>query len=161
MGAILRAAWHCSRSAGFPMGPPIFNQRLPKYDQRQKGRKHQRCEHHLNDRETGRVFSKKPNRNKTASTQEPVSGPSEPIKHISFRRLLSSTNFILEVRFSTRNAISLLVGKQSKHSRNYRQSNQSTDDECYNRMSTRLELFRSRALLRRSDAQPKGEIAHY
>ena len=67
---------------------------------------------------------------------------------------------ILEVRCSTRSAISLLVGEQSKHSRNYRQSNQSTDDERYNRMSTRLELLRSHALLRRSDAHPKWEIAH-
>ena len=57
-------------------------------------------------------------------------------------------------------AISLLVGKQSKHSRNYRQSNQSTDDECYNRMSTGPELLRSGALLRRSDAQPEREITH-
>src|SRR3954453_14488865 len=78
-------------SAGFPMRPPIFNQRLPKYDQRQKSRQHQRCEHHLNDRETGRVFAKEPTCNKAASTQEPVSGPSEPIKHISLRRPLSST----------------------------------------------------------------------
>ncbi len=67
---------------------------------------------------------------------------------------------ILEVRFSTPGGASLLVGEQSKHSRNYRQSNQSTDDERYNRMSTRLELLRSHALLRRSDAQPKWEIAH-
>jgi hypothetical protein len=33
-------------------------------------------------------------------------------------------------------AISSLVGKQSKHSHNYRHSNQSLDDERYNRMST-------------------------
>src|SRR3954463_938716 len=78
-------------SAGLPMRPPIFNQRLPKYDQRQKSRQHQRCEHHLNDREAGRVFAKKPPCNKAASTEEPVSGPSEPIKHISLRRPLSST----------------------------------------------------------------------
>jgi hypothetical protein len=80
-----------SRRAGFPKRPPIFNQRLPKYDQQHKSRQHQRCEHHLNDRETGRVFAKKPTCNKAASTQEPVSGPSEPIKHISLRRPLSST----------------------------------------------------------------------
>ncbi len=73
------------------MRPPIFNQRLPKYDQRQKNRQHQRCEHHLNDREAGRVFAKEPTCNKAASTQEPVGGPSEPIKHISLRRPLSST----------------------------------------------------------------------
>src|SRR3954462_1975753 len=73
------------------MRPPIFNQRLPKYDQRQKSRQHQRCEHHLNDRKAGRVFAKEPTCNKAASTQEPVSGPSEPIKHISLRRPLSST----------------------------------------------------------------------
>jgi hypothetical protein len=59
-----------------------------------------------------------------------------------------------------RGAISSLVGKQSKHSRNYRQSNQSTDDERYNWMSTGFELLRTSAFLRRSDAQPKGEIAH-
>jgi hypothetical protein len=49
------------------MGPPIFNQRLPKYDQRQKGRQHQRCEHHLDDCETDRVFAKKPTCNNAAS----------------------------------------------------------------------------------------------
>src|SRR3954465_8453165 len=78
-------------SAGLPMRPPIFNQRLPKYDQGQKSRQHQRCEHHLNDREAGRVFAKKPTCNKTATTEGPVSGASEPIKHISLRLLLSST----------------------------------------------------------------------
>ena len=77
------------------MRPPIFNQRLPEYDQRQKSCQHQRCEHHLNDRETGRVFAKKPTCNNAACTQEPVSGPSEPIKHISLRRLLSSTRYTL------------------------------------------------------------------
>src|SRR4051812_9742526 len=77
-------------SAGVSMRPPIFKQRLPKYNQRQKSRQHQRCEHHLNDREAGRVFAKKPACNKAASTQEPVGGPSEPIKHISLRRPLSS-----------------------------------------------------------------------
>jgi len=143
------------------MRPPIFNQRLPKYDQRQKGRQHQRCEHHLDDRETGRVFAKKPTCNNAAGTQEPVSGPSEPIKHISPPAAIDFHALYLSVAISTRSAISLLVNKQSKHSRNYRQSNQSTDDERYNRMATGLELLWSRALLRRSDAQPEGEIAHW
>ena len=46
------------------------------------------------------------------------------------------------------------VGKQSKHSHNYRHSNQSLDDERYNRMSTGPESPLSRAFLRRSDAEP-------
>src|SRR6185369_7384450 len=123
------------------MRPPIFNQRLPKYDQRQKGRQHQRCEHHLDDCEPGRVFAKKPTCNKTACTQEPVSGPSEPIKHTSLPAATAFHAPYLSVAVSTRSAISLLVGKQRKHSRNYRQSNQSTDDERYNRMATGLELL--------------------
>jgi hypothetical protein len=84
---------YIARSAGFPDRPPIFNQSLRKYDQDHESRQRQGCEHHLNDRETGRVFAKKPTCNEAASTQEPVSGPSEPIKHISLRRPLSPTRY--------------------------------------------------------------------
>jgi hypothetical protein len=47
---------------------------------------------------------------------------------------------------------SLLIGEQSKHSGNYRQSNQNADNERNQRMSSGLQAFRSGALLRRSDA---------
>ena len=44
---ILRAAWHCSRSAGFPMRPPIFNQRYQNTISDKMAAQHQRCEHRL------------------------------------------------------------------------------------------------------------------
>jgi hypothetical protein len=39
---------------------------LPKHEQGYESREHQRCKHHLNDRETGRVFAKKPTCNNAA-----------------------------------------------------------------------------------------------
>ena len=49
-------------------------------------------------------------------------------------------------------AASLLADQQEKHSGNYRQSNQNTDDQRNNRMSTGLEPLRPSTLLRCSDA---------
>ena len=49
-------------------------------------------------------------------------------------------------------AASLLADQQEKHSGNYRQSNQNTDNERKQRMSSRLQAFRSSTFLRCSDA---------
>jgi hypothetical protein len=50
---------------------------------------------------------------------------------------------------------SLLADQQNKQPGSYQHCNQNTDDERNNRMPTGLDLFRSSALLRRSDAQPE------
>src|SRR5215831_6617025 len=55
---------------------------------------------------------------------------------------------------------SLLADQQDKQSGSYQQGKQNTDDERNNRMPTRLDLFRSRAFLRRSDAQPEEKFVH-
>ena len=55
---------------------------------------------------------------------------------------------------------SLLADQQDKQSGSYQQGKQNTDDERNNRMPTRLDLFRSRAFLRRSDAQPEEKLVH-
>jgi hypothetical protein len=57
-------------------------------------------------------------------------------------------------------AASLLADQQEKHSSNYRQRNQNTDNERDNRMSTGLEPLRPSAFLRRSEAEPEWKIAH-
>ena len=86
------------------MPPPIFNQRLPEYDQRQKGRQHRRCEHHLDDCETDGVFAKKPTCNNARNSAGRVRQYFPPTA-ISFHALY------LSVAMSTRDAISLLVGE--------------------------------------------------
>src|SRR5262249_3491676 len=55
---------------------------------------------------------------------------------------------------------SLLADQQDKQSGSYQQGKQNTGDERNNRMPTRLDLFRSRAFLRRSDAQPEEKFVH-
>ena len=55
---------------------------------------------------------------------------------------------------------SLLADQQDKQSGSYQQGKQNTDDERNNRMPTRLDLFRSSAFLRRSDAQPEEKFVH-
>src|SRR5215470_4494480 len=57
-------------------------------------------------------------------------------------------------------ANSLLADQQNKQSGSYQQGEHNTDDERNNRMPTRLDLFRSRAFLRRSDAQPEEKFVH-
>jgi hypothetical protein len=47
---------------------------------------------------------------------------------------------------------SLLADQQDKQSGSYQQGKHNTDDERNNGMPTRLDLIRSRAFLRRSDA---------
>jgi hypothetical protein len=44
-------------SVGFPKRSAIFEQALPKHEQGHESRQHQRCDHHLNDGETGCVFA--------------------------------------------------------------------------------------------------------
>ena len=56
---------------------------MPIYKRGDDSRQHQRCAHHLNEREISRVFANKPTRNNSASIQEQVSGPTEPIEHDS------------------------------------------------------------------------------
>jgi hypothetical protein len=72
-----------SASAGFPNRSAIFQQALPKHEQGHESRQHQRCDHHLNNGETGRVFAKKPASDNSADPQQLVGGPSKPIKHIA------------------------------------------------------------------------------
>src|SRR6516225_11212601 len=55
---------------------------------------------------------------------------------------------------------SLLADQQNKHSDSYQQGKQNTDDERHNRMATGLDLFRSSAILRCSDAQPEEKLVH-
>jgi len=55
---------------------------------------------------------------------------------------------------------SLLVDQQDKHSDTYQQGKQNTDDERNNPIPTGLDLFRSSAFLRRSDAQPEEKFVH-
>jgi hypothetical protein len=62
---------------------PIFNQRSPIYQRGHDSRQYQRCDHHLKDHKTGRISADKPTRNISASIQEQVSRPSEPIEHDS------------------------------------------------------------------------------
>src|SRR5262249_8494402 len=50
--------------------------------------------------------------------------------------------------------------QQNKSSGSYHHCNQNTDDERRNRMATGFDLFRSSALLRRSDAQPEEKFVH-
>src|SRR5215471_10890154 len=57
-------------------------------------------------------------------------------------------------------ASSFLADQQSKQSDSYQQGKQNTDDERNNRVPTGLDLFRSRAFLRRSDAQPEEKFVH-
>src|SRR5215831_15930542 len=57
-------------------------------------------------------------------------------------------------------ASSFLADQQNKQSDSYQQGKQNTDDERNNRMPTRLDLFRSRAFLRRSDTQPEEKFVH-
>jgi hypothetical protein len=56
-----------SVSAGFPKRSAIFEQALPKHQQGHESCQHQRCDHHLNNRETGRVLAKKPACNNSAN----------------------------------------------------------------------------------------------
>jgi hypothetical protein len=55
---------------------------------------------------------------------------------------------------------SSLADQQDKGSASYQHRNQNTDDERNTRMPTRLDLFRSSAFLRRSDAQPEEKFVH-
>jgi hypothetical protein len=52
------------------------------------------------------------------------------------------------------------VDEQKKHSDTYQQGKQNADDERNNPMPTGLDLFRSSALLRRSETQPEEKVAH-
>src|SRR5262249_16880988 len=54
-----------------------------------------------------------------------------------------------------------LVREQRKNSGYYQQSKQNTEDQRNNWMSTRLEPFRSGALLRRPDAQQQEKVSHW
>src|SRR5262249_18739088 len=54
----------------------------------------------------------------------------------------------------------LLADQQKKHSDSYQQGKQNTDGERNNPMTTRLDLFRSGALLRRSETQPEEKFVH-
>src|SRR5262249_52279051 len=55
---------------------------------------------------------------------------------------------------------SSLLDEQKKHSDSYQQGKQNTDDERNNRMPSGLDLFRSSAFLRCSDAQPEEKLVH-
>ena len=55
---------------------------------------------------------------------------------------------------------SFLADQQNKNSGSYHHCNQNTDDERRNRTATGFDLFRSSALLRRSDAQPEEKFIH-
>src|SRR5262245_43726258 len=55
---------------------------------------------------------------------------------------------------------SFLADQQNKNSGSYHHCNQNTDDERRNRMATGFDLFRSSALLHRSDAQPEEKFIH-
>src|SRR6516162_4973575 len=57
-------------------------------------------------------------------------------------------------------ANSLLTDQQNKHADSYHQSKQNTGDERNNPIPTGLDLFRSSAFLRCSDAQPEEKFVH-
>jgi hypothetical protein len=67
--------------AGFPGRFPKFNKRLPIHNRGNDSRQNQRCDHHLNDYEIGRVSTDDPTRDNATNIQERVSGPTEPIEH--------------------------------------------------------------------------------
>ena len=52
----------------FSKRPAIFDQRLPEHNQGYESCQHKSCKTHLNKRETGRVFAKKPSCNNAANS---------------------------------------------------------------------------------------------
>jgi len=62
-----------------PKRSAIIDQRLSENEEGYERCQHDRCEPHLNERETSCVFTKKPSCNNTAYSQELIGGPRQPI----------------------------------------------------------------------------------